>query len=174
MRDFNFAVVQFTIDQSVNTVPQNWVSLDETKCLWPNDPSSKKIKRSVVPAPDWTSFDITILKKYGNDICLYFCQSFHIHEAFRKSPKLPFIVILYKLFIDDYESARKCEKRSINQSDLDSTDVDAPRRKKQFIETESEVRALTAPQVEIPSNSIEPLVEGKWNTLNQHFSNCKI
>ena len=78
-----FAVVNFTDDESVATVPQKWLKNDDqgTTCYWPPFRGSRltyAVKNQLVPTTEWKVFSVTVLKVYGKHFWLMIIYAFFL------------------------------------------------------------------------------------------------
>lgn len=63
-----WCVCYFQIDDSVQVVPNNWIT-SESQCVWPLTTKSSKlselIKKREIPKDDWKTMNVRILGRYG-------------------------------------------------------------------------------------------------------------
>lgn len=63
-----WCVCHFQIDDSVEVVPNNWIT-GKSQCVWPltTKPSklSELIKKKDIPQDDWKTMNVRILGRYG-------------------------------------------------------------------------------------------------------------
>lgn len=65
----NYAVVNFTAENSVGIIPTRWIADDRSLCLWPPYKSIARadlaVKKVEQPDGTWSSIAIEIYHEYG-------------------------------------------------------------------------------------------------------------